>query len=30
MSNLLKNINMIVTDAQILCQIHVLEHLINS
>jgi len=30
MSNLLKNINVIVTDAQILCQIYVLKHLIDS
>jgi len=30
MSNLLKNINVTVIDAQILCQIHVLEHLTDS
>jgi len=30
MSNLLKNIDVTVTDAQVLCQIHVLEHLIDS
>jgi len=30
MSNLLKNIDATVTDAQVSCQIHVFEHLINS
>jgi len=30
MSNFLKNIDVTVTDVQVLCQIHVLEHLIDS
>jgi len=30
MSNLLKNIDATVIDAQVLCQIHVLKHLTDS